>query len=41
MSFFIIGDWGAKVRSQELSRVTGKFSLGVQNKIGQRLTEFC
>jgi len=38
---FIIEDWSAKVRSQELSRVTGKFGLGVQNEIGQRLTEFC
>ena len=38
---FIIGAWNAKVRSQVLSRVTGKFGLGVQNKTGQRLTEFC
>ena len=38
---FIIGDWNAKVESQELPIVTGKFGLGVQNKPGQRLTEFC
>ena len=38
---FIIGDWNAKVGSQEISRVTGKFGLGVQNEAGQRLTEFC
>ena len=38
---FIIGDWNAKVRSQEISGVTGKFGLGVQNETGQRLTEFC
>jgi len=38
---FIVGDWNAKVGSQEISRVTGKFSLGVQNEAGQRLTEFC
>ena len=41
MSFFIIGDWNAKVRSQEIPGVTGKFGLGVQNKAGKRLTEFC
>ena len=34
---FIIGDWNAKVRSQEITGVTGKFGLGVQNKAGQRL----
>ena len=39
--FFIIGDWNAKVGSQETSGVTGKFGLGVQNEAGQRLTEFC
>ena len=39
--FFIIGDWNAKVGSQELAGVTGKFGLGVQNEAGQRLTEFC
>ena len=38
---FIIGDWNAKVGSQEAPGVTGKFSLGVQNEAGQRLTEFC
>ena len=37
----IIGDWNAKVGSQETPRVTGKFGLGVQNEAGQRLTEFC
>ena len=35
---FIIGDWNAKVGSQELSGVTGKFGLGVQNEAEQRLT---
>ena len=38
---FIIGDWNAKVGSQEIPGVTGKFGLGVQNEVGQRLTEFC
>ena len=38
---FIIGDWSAKVGSQEIPGVTGKFGLGVQNEAGQRLTEFC
>ena len=38
---FIIGDWNAKVGSQETSGVTGKFGLEVQNKAGQSLTEFC
>ena len=37
---FIIGDWNAKVGSQEIPGVTGKFGLGVQNEGGQRLTEF-
>ena len=37
---FIIGDWNAKVGSQERPGVTGKFSLGVQNEAGQRLTGF-
>ena len=37
----IIGDWNAKVGSQEIPGVTGKFDLGVQNEAGQRLTEFC
>ena len=39
--FFIIGDWNAKVGSQEITRVIGKFGLGVQNEARQRLTEFC
>ena len=38
---FIIGDWNAKVGSQEIPGVTGKFGLGVQNEPGQTLTEFC
>ena len=38
---FIIGDWNAKVGSQETPGVTGKFSVGVQNETGQRLIEFC
>ena len=38
---FIIGDWNAKVGSQEAPGVTGKFGLGVQNEAGQRLIEFC
>ena len=38
---FIIGNWNAKVGSQEIPGVTGKFGLGVQNKAGQRLIEFC
>ena len=37
----IIGDWNAKVGSQEIPGVTGKFGLGIQNEAGQRLTEFC
>ena len=40
-ALFIIGDWNAKVRSQEIPGVTGKFGLGVQNEAGERLTEFC
>ena len=36
---FIIGDWNAKVGSQETSGVTGRFGLGVQNEAGQRLIE--
>ena len=39
--FFIIGDWNAKVGSQETPGVTGKFGLGVQNEAGQMLIEFC
>ena len=38
---FIIGDWTAKVGSQETPGVIGKFGLGVQNEAGQRLIEFC
>ena len=38
---FILGDWNAKVRSQETPGVTGKFGLGAQNEEGQRLTQFC
>ena len=38
---FITGDWNAKVGSQEIPGITGKFALGVQNEAGQRLTEFC
>ena len=38
---FIIGDWNAKVGSQEMPGVTGKFGLGVQNEVGQRLIQFC
>ena len=36
-----VGDWNAKVGSQETPRLTGKFGLGVQNEAGQRLIEFC
>ena len=38
---FIIGDWNAKVGSQETPGITGKFGLGIWNEAGQRLTEFC
>ena len=38
---FIVGDWNAKVGSQETPGVTGKFGLGIQNEAGQRLIEFC
>ena len=41
MSFFIIGDWNAKVGSQEAPGVTGKFDSGEWNEAGQRLIEFC
>ena len=37
---FIIGDWNAKVGSQEIPGAIGKFGLGVQNEAGQRLTDF-
>ena len=33
---FILGDWNAKVESQETPGVTGKFGLGMQNEAGQR-----
>ena len=36
-----IWEWNAKVGSQDIPGVTGKFCLGVQNEPGQRLTEFC
>ena len=36
-----MGDWNAKVRSQETPGVTGKFGLGVQNEAEKRLTKFC
>ena len=38
---FTIGDWNAKVGSQETLGVTGKFGLGIQNEAGQRLIDFC
>ena len=38
---FILGDWNAKIGRQRVPGVTGKFGLGVQNKAGQKLTEFC
>ena len=37
---FTLGDWSAKVGSQETSGVTGKFVLGIRNEAGQRLIEF-
>ena len=39
--FFIIGNWNAKVVSQETPGVTDKFGLGIRNEAGQRLIEFC
>ena len=38
---FIIGDWNAKVGSQETAGVTGNFGLGIRNEARQRLREFC
>ena len=38
---FIIGEWNAKIGSQETPGVTGNFGLGVPNESGQRLIEFC
>ena len=40
-ALFIIGDWNAKVGSQETPGVTGKSGLAKQNEAGQKLTEFC
>ena len=37
----IVGDWNAKVGSQDITGVTGKFGLGLQNEARQRLIEFC
>ena len=37
----VIGDWNAKVGSQKILGVTGRFGLGVQNEAGQRLTDLC
>ena len=39
--FSIIGDWNAKVGSQEIPDITGKFGLEVQNEAEQRLIKFC
>ena len=39
--FFIIGDWNAKVGSQETPEVTGELGLGMRNEAGQRLIKFC
>ena len=36
----MLGNWNAKVGSQEIPRVIGKFGLGVQNEAGQRIIEF-
>ena len=38
---FIMGEWNAKVGSQEIPGVTGKFGFAIQNEAGQKLTEFC
>ena len=38
---FITGDGNAKVGSQDIPGITGKFGLGEQNEAGERLTEFC
>ena len=38
---FTIRDWNAKVGSQKILGVTGRFGLGLQSEAGQRLTEFC
>ena len=39
--FFIVGEWNAKIGSQEIPGITGRFGLGVQNEAGQRLIELC
>ena len=41
MSFSSQGTGMQKVGSQEISGITGKFGFGVQNEVGQRLTQFC
>ena len=38
---FIIGDWNAKIGSQETPGITGRFGLGMRNEAGQSLIEFC
>ena len=38
---FITEDWNLKAGSQKIPRITGKFSLGVQNEAGQRLIKIC
>ena len=38
---FITEDWNAKIGSQEIPGITGKFGLGIRNEAGQRLIEFC
>ena len=40
-ALFIIGNWNARVGSQETPGITGKFGLGVRNEAGQMLIEFC
>ena len=41
VQYIIIGDWNAKIGSQEIPGVTGKVGLGVQNEARQRIIEFC
>ena len=41
MSLFLIEDWNAKVGSQEMPGVTGKFGLEIQTGAGQRIAELC
>ena len=38
---YLIGDWNAKVGSQEIPGITGNFGFGIQNEAGQRLIDFC